>query len=50
MVSVAEAEALTGLTLPRLANSPQKWHCLEVADGTPLVCLQSLLKSGRNGT
>jgi len=24
----------------------KQWHCLEGPDGTPLVCLESLLKAG----
>jgi hypothetical protein len=46
-VYVVEAEMLTGMAQPSLtAGAPAtKWHCFEGPDGTPLVCLESLLES-----
>jgi|HubBroStandDraft_5_1064220.scaffolds.fasta_scaffold04760_3 hypothetical protein len=44
---VVQAETLTGMGQPRLGEGAEvkKWHLIEGPDGTPLVCLESLLKS-----
>jgi len=56
-VDLVQAEALTGMNLmdmtlmdmaqPRLGDcaAANKWHFLKGPDGTPLVCLESLLKA-----
>jgi len=47
VVDLVQAEALTGMTQPRLGDCSEakKWHCLEGPDGSVLVCLESLLKA-----
>jgi len=47
MVGLAEAEAITGTTQPMLQDSAKArgWHLAEGQGGTPLICLESLLKS-----
>jgi hypothetical protein len=58
MVMLKEAEALSGMTQPALSQplttqpmlpgcrgDSRGWHWSEAADGSPLVCLESLLKS-----
>jgi len=47
VVNLAQAEAFTGITQPRIGASLEagRWHRLERSDGVPLVCLESLLKS-----
>jgi hypothetical protein len=46
-VRVVPAETLMGLGQLRLSNGvePRQWHSFEELDGTPVVCLKSLLKS-----
>ena len=46
MVGLKEAEALTGMTQPLLVDgqAEQAWHWSQAEDGSPLVCLESLLK------
>jgi hypothetical protein len=47
MVGLAEAEGITGMTQPVLQAGAQmqKWHFSEDQDGSPLICLASLLRS-----
>jgi len=58
MVGLKEAEALSGTMQPKLSRplttqpmlpggrgDGRGWHWSEAADGAPLVCLESLLKS-----
>ena len=47
MVGLAEAEGITGMTQPALQAGAQmqKWHISEDQDGSPLICLASLLRS-----
>jgi hypothetical protein len=57
VVMLKEAEALTGMTQPALSQplttqpllpgcgEGAGWHWSEAPDGSPLVCLESLLKS-----
>lgn len=47
MVGLAEAEGITGMTQPVLQAGAQiqKWHISEDQDGSPLICLASLLRS-----
>lgn len=47
MVGLAEAEEITGMTQPVLQAGAQiqKWHISEDQDGSPLICLASLLRS-----
>lgn len=47
MLSVVEAEALTGMTQPMPADSAgaRGWHVVRSKDKTPLICLESLRKS-----
>jgi hypothetical protein len=47
VVDLAQAEAFKDPAQPQLDDGfeAKKWHCLEGPGGTPLVCLQSLLKS-----
>lgn len=47
MVGLKEAVALTGATQPMLAEYPGNagWHWSQTEDGSPLLCLESLLKS-----
>ena len=60
MVGLKEAQMLSGMTQPTLSQ-PQTtqpmllgcggsggWHWSQAADGSPLVCLESLLKSRGN--
>ena len=51
VVDLSQAEALTGKAQPRHEDRSEakKWHCVESSDGTPLVCLESLLKSMGSG-
>jgi hypothetical protein len=46
-VDVVQAEILASMAQPRLGGGGEvrKWHSVEAPDGTPLVCLPSLLKS-----
>jgi hypothetical protein len=46
MISVAEAEALTGITRPMLDDGAEArgWHFAEASDNATLVCLESLRK------
>jgi hypothetical protein len=60
MVGLKEAEALSGMTQPMLSQplttqptlpacgDSVGWHWSQAADGSPLVCLESLLKSRGN--
>ena len=47
-VDVVRAEILTSLVKPTLGDGTgaNELHCFEGPDGTPLVCLESLLKAG----
>jgi hypothetical protein len=47
MVSLAEVGALTGQPQLKLADSKSVpgWHVSEGADGSPVICLPSLLKA-----
>jgi hypothetical protein len=54
MVGLKEAEVLWGIARPLIATQPmlpggrgdsRGWHWSESADGSPLVCLESVLKS-----
>jgi hypothetical protein len=47
MVGLAEAEGITRITQSVLQDGAQmqKWHFSEDQDGSPLICLASLLKS-----
>jgi hypothetical protein len=47
MIELAEVQALTNKSQLDLRDGSlsQSWHFSENADGTPLVCLESLLKS-----
>src|SRR5208282_3201287 len=58
MVVLKEAEVLSGMTQPMLSQplttqpmlpggrgDSRGWHWSEAADGSPLVCLESLLRS-----
>jgi hypothetical protein len=47
MVGLGEAEALTGVSGQALHDRAQacRWHLAEGPNGTPLICLESLLKS-----
>jgi hypothetical protein len=47
VVNFVQAAALTGIAQPRLSTGTEtkKWHGFEDPDGTPFICLESLLKS-----
>ena len=47
VVNFAQAQVLTGIGQQTLRDGAPavSWHCLEAADGSRVVCLQSLLKS-----
>jgi hypothetical protein len=47
MVGLADASVLTGITQQGMRHGAQarKWHFSEGQDGTPLICLESLLQS-----
>jgi len=47
VVDLVQAEVVTGATRPRAGDcvEEKKWHSFQGADGTLLVCLDSLLKS-----
>jgi hypothetical protein len=49
MVEHAQAALLTGVAQSRQCGfaPEEKWHMVETADGSPLICLESLLNSGR---
>jgi hypothetical protein len=50
MVGLAQAAALTGGNKPLLPGSDQNhgWHVSEDQNGSPLICLESVLKSIRD--
>lgn len=46
-VDVVQAEILSGKgRMLDTGGETKQWHCFEGPDGTPLVCLESLLKAG----
>ncbi len=47
MIDLKEAEALTGAPQAMLSSggADQRWHWSQAEDGSPLICLESLLKS-----
>jgi len=47
-VDMAQAGALTRIPPRKLRDCArmEKWHLVDTAEGPPLVCLDSLLKSG----
>ena len=45
MVGVDEAVAIAGRTLSETAATDRQWHCFESSDGSPRVCLDSVLHS-----
>jgi hypothetical protein len=47
MVDLKEAEAVTGMTQAMLSCGvgDRGWHWSQAEDGSPLICLESLLKS-----
>jgi hypothetical protein len=49
MIDLKEAEALTGTTQAMLSDgrADRGWHWSQAEDGSPLLCLESLLKSKR---
>jgi hypothetical protein len=46
-VRIVQAEALMGMEQLRISDrvEARQWHSFEAPDGTPVVCLKSLLKS-----
>jgi hypothetical protein len=52
MVDVKEAEALTGAPQAMLSSAGEHrgWHWSQAEDGSPLVCLDSVLRSKSRGT
>jgi hypothetical protein len=52
MVDLEQAGALTGVALRRLRDCArtEKWHLAATADGSPLVCLDSLLAARRKSS
>jgi hypothetical protein len=49
MVEFAQAAALSGVAQRSIRDvaKKRKWHLAEAVDGTPLICLDSLLNSAR---
>ena len=47
MIGLKEAEALTGTTQAMLSSGGGNpdWHWSQAEDGSPLLCLESVLKS-----
>ena len=45
MITLTELEGMSGITQPMLFDpKAQGWHWAQAEDGSPLVCLESLLK------
>ncbi|HEY6308382.1 MAG TPA: hypothetical protein VI488_18200 [Candidatus Angelobacter sp.] len=47
MIGLLQAGALTGVSQPLLLDvaRTERWHKAEAADGSPLICLDSLLSA-----